>query len=157
MKRVRNGTTCAVVLALAASLTACTRRARPGERFDGMLNACPGVSLTVVEGTAAPGGAEVELKNETEGSVGYGNAYGLLISRKDSYHTAEVLNDRIGFTEEEYILEPGQNVRLELDWGALYGALPAGKCCVVMGVNLYPDSGENSVSGVLLAGEFTLE
>ncbi len=157
MKRARSWIIGAAALALAVSLTACARRARPGELFDGTLNACPGVSLTVVEGTASSSGAELELTNGTEYSVGYGNSYGLLISQKDGYHSAEVLYENAGFTEEEYILEPGQSVRLELDWRALYGTLPAGKCCVYKDINLYRDAQAGDVDRYLLAAEFTLE
>ena len=51
------------------TLTACRGAPKAGDAFDGAADDYEGVTMAVVEGTAAPGGVTVEVLNTTEAEI----------------------------------------------------------------------------------------
>ena len=69
MKQKNMILTGALLLALCLTLTACGSSPRVGDAFAGEVNNYEGVTMTVVEGTATPGGVTVEVLNTTEAEI----------------------------------------------------------------------------------------
>ena len=97
------------------TLTACRGTPKAGDAFDGAADDYEGVTMAVVEGTAAPGGVTVEVLNTTEAEICSGNAYdfGLQMERDSRWYWLEPKGE-FANTAEAYVFstdEPRQRLR----------------------------------------------
>ena len=151
---------CAGLLAL--SLTGCGAGGPElGEVFEGTVNDYEGVTMSVVEGTAAPGQVNVEVVNDTGLDV-YSSAadeFGLQAEKDGQWRWLERQDpgtETDAFASKAVVLAPGASQEFICAWNDSYGTLKPGRYRVTNRVFVNPVPGEDSVH-FLLAAEFTLE
>lgn len=138
------------------TLTACYGAPKVGEAFDGVTDDYEGVTMTVVEGTAMPGGVTVEVLNTTEAEIDSGNAYdfGLQMEQDGRWYWLEPRGESAN-TAEAYIYSRDEARELALTWGSGYGDLKPGHYRVAKRFFEHRAPGDNTY--FLLTAEFTLE
>ena len=151
---------CAALLAL--SLTGCgSGGPELGEVFDGTVNDYEGVTMTVAEGTAAPGQVTVTVVNDAGLDVYSSTAdeFGLQAEQDGQWYWLEWQGaeaDAAAMAGKSVVLAPGDSLDLTCTWGSNYGSLEAGRYRVTNWAFANPVPGADSVH-FLLAAEFTLE
>ena len=147
---------------LVLSLTGCgSGGPELGEVFDGTVNDYEGVTMTVVEGTAAPGQVTVTVVNDAGLDVhsSVPEDFGLQIQQDGLWYWLEwqgAEEDAAAMAGKSVILAPGDSLDLTCTWGSNYGSLEAGRYRVTNWAFANPVPGADSVH-FLLAAEFTLE
>ena len=128
-----------------------------GAVFAGTVNDYDGVTMSVVEGSAAPGQVSVEILNATDAEIDSGNGADFFVQaeRDGQWYTLETLQDAYANTAEAYIYETDVPRELTLNWTAYYGSLPPGRYRVCKWFFEYRGPGDTT--DFLLAAEFTLE
>lgn len=138
------------------TLTACYGASKVGDAFEGTVNDHEGVAMTLVEGTATPGGATVEVVNATEAEIGSGNEhdFGLQMERDGQWYLLERKGE-FANTAEAYIFSPDEPRELAFTWDSSYGDLKPGRYRVTKRFFEYRAPGDTT--DFLLAAEFTIE
>ena len=138
------------------TLTACGSSPKAGDAFEGEVNNYEGVSMTVVEGTATPGGVTVEVLNTTEAEIDSGNEhdFGLQMERDGQWYWLERKGE-FANTAEAYIFAANEPRELVLTWGGDYGDLKPGHYRAAKWFFEYRGPGDTA--DFLLTAEFTLE
>ena len=128
-----------------------------GEAFSGDVNTYEGVTMTVVEDSAAPDGIRVEVLNTTTKIIESGNAgdFSVQVELDGNWYELETLEDTYANTAEAYVYWTGVPRELTLNWTYFYGSLPAGHYRVTKWFFEYRGPGDTT--DFLLAAEFTLE
>ena len=146
---------------LALSLTGCgSGGPELGEVFDGTVNDYDSVTMTVVEGTAAPGQVSVEVVNDTDLDV-YSSVpedFGLQIQQDGLWYWLERQDpgtETDAFASKAVVLAPGASQEFICAWNDSYGTLKPGRYRVTNWAFANPVPGADSVH-FLLAAEFTL-
>lgn len=138
------------------TLTACYGAPKVGDAFEGEVNNYEGVTMTVVEGTAMPGGVTVEVLNTTEAEINSGNQhdFGLQMEQDGRWHWLERKGE-FANTAEAYIFSTDESRELALTWSSGYGDLKPGHYRVTKWFFEYRAPGDTT--DFLLTAEFTLE
>lgn len=138
------------------TLTACYGAPKVRDAFKGEVNNYEGVTMTVVEGTAMPGGVTVEVLNTTEAEINSGNEhdFGLQIEQDGQWYWLE-RKGAFANTAEAYMFSTDESRELALKWGSSYGSLKPGHYRVTKWFFEYQDPGD--ATDFLLTAEFTLE
>lgn len=138
------------------TLTACYGAPKVGDAFEGEVNNYEGVTMTVVDGTAMPGGITVEVLNTTEAEINSGNEhdFGLQMEQDGQWYWLERKGE-FANTADAYMFSTDQSRELALKWGSSYGSLKPGHYRVTKWFFEHRDSGDPV--DFLLAAEFTLE
>lgn len=148
-----------LLLILLLSLTLAGHGDRPevGNAFDGEVNAYEGVTMSVVEGTAAPDSITVEVINTTDKEINSGNTgdFAVQIEQDGGWYWLKTLQDEYANTAEAYRYRTNVPKQLELDWTQFYGSLESGHYRVVKPFSEYRGPGDST--HFLLAAEFSLE
>lgn len=112
--------------------------------------------MTVVEGTAMPGGVTVEVLNTTAAEIDSGNEhdFGLQMERDGRWYWLERKGD-FANTAEAYIFSTDEPRELALTWGSDYGSLKPGHYRAAKWFFEWRAPGDTT--DFLLAAEFTLE
>ena len=114
-----------------------------------------GFTMTVVEGTATPGGVTVEVLNTTEAEILSGNEhdFGLQIEQDGRWYWLERKGESAN-TAEAYMFSTDESRELALKWASSYGSLKPGHYRVTKWFFEHRDSGDPTD---FLLTEFTLE
>ena len=112
--------------------------------------------LTVVDGTAMPGGITVEVLNTTEAEINSGNEhdFGLQMEQDGQWYWLERKGE-FANTAEAYIFAADEARELDLKWGSDYGDLKPGHYRATKWFFEYRGPGDTT--DFLLTAEFTLE
>lgn len=119
-----------------------------GEEFAGEVNTLEGVSLLVQEGMASPGGVTIEIDNQSDKDLNYGQDYSLQKEKNGRWYQVEPENP-VAVTMELLWIPSGNTDVMEVKWEASYGKLPKGHYRILK-------SFADQEKGYYLAGEFTL-
>lgn len=138
------------------TLTACYGPPEVGDAFDGGADNYEGVTMTLVEGTAMPGGVTVEVLNTTEAEILSGNEhdFGLQMEQDGQWYWLKRRGESAN-TAEAYGFPTDEPRELALAWGSRYGNLKPGHYRAAKWFFEHRDSGDNT--DFLLTAEFTLE
>ncbi len=138
------------------TLTACYGAPKVGDAFEGEVNNYEGVTMTVVDGTAMPGGITVEVLNTTEAEINSGNEhdFGLQMEQDGQWYWLERKGE-FANTAEAYIFAADEARELDLKWGSDYGDLKPGHYRATKWFFEYRRPGDTT--DFLLTAEFTLE
>lgn len=144
------------MLACLLLLPACGKAAGAGENFESEVNTYEGVTMTVVEGTARPGSATVEILNTTDKEIDSGNGYDFSLQKEvdGAWYWLETKGEWAN-TAEALVYPKDETVEQELTWESRYGSLPDGHYRVVKGFFEYRGPGD--CTDFLLAAEFMVE
>ena len=128
-----------------------------GELFEGEVNTYEGVTMSVVDGTATPGGVTVNVRNSSSAEIDSGNAWDFFVQveQDGQWYALETLQDKYANTAEAYVYETDVPRELELSWSRFYGSLEPGRYRVCKWFSEYRAPGDDT--DFLLAAEFTLE
>ena len=88
------------------------------------------VSLTVKEGTLAPIGVTLILKNESNTDYSYGEPYYIEQEIDGNWSKVQTIHDVV-FNLPAYGLESGKSVEFSINWAYGYGQLKSGKYRIV--------------------------
>ena len=129
----------------------------PGEIFEGAVNGCDGVTMSVVDGTAGADAVTVEVLNRTDQEVLSGNAneFGLQVEQDGQWYWLETKQDSYANTSEAFVYLRDDPRELTFTWAHRYGSLAPGHYRVVKLFFVLEEPGARQE--FLLAGEFTLE
>ncbi|MGM9536934.1 MAG: immunoglobulin-like domain-containing protein [Candidatus Onthomonas sp.] len=152
IKRSRWAALTALVLGLLLMLTGCASP-KLGERDDRTVNDYPGMTMTVVEGTAGPGSVTIEILNATDREMASGNEYDYAIQTEEDGEWYFLEEKSLDNTSEALIYQQDTSCRQELSWMRRYGQLPPGHYRIV---KAFWDSDGEFSSTFRLAAEFTL-
>ena len=138
------------------TLTACRGAPKAGDAFDGAADDYEGVTMAVVEGTAAPGGVTVEVLNTTEAEICGGNEhdFGLQMEQDGRWYWLEPRGESVN-TAEAYVFSTDEPRQLSLTWSSGYGDLKPGRYRVAKWFFEYRGPGDTT--DFLLTAEFALE
>lgn len=127
-----------------------------GDAFEGTADDYEGVTMSIVEETAMPGGVTVEVLNTTEAEIDSGNEhdFGLQMEQGDRWYWLEpkrVFDN----TLEAYLYSKDAPRELALTWNGDYGDLKPGHYRVTKW--FFEHRGPGDTTDFLLTAEFTLE
>lgn len=119
------------------------------------------VTMTVVEGTAAPGQVTVTVLNTTDLEIDSGNEWDFYLQVEQDGQWYDLKAKKAwAITAEAYIYEPNVPRELTFQWGNIYGSLEPGHYRVVKNFfEFHEDETERDkrIVDFNLAAEFTLE
>lgn len=119
------------------------------------------VTMTVVEGTAAPGQVTVTVLNTTDMEIDSGNEwdFSLQVEQDGQWYDLKA-KKAWAITAEAYIYEPNVPRELTFQWGGIYGSLEPGHYRVVKSFFEFHEEETERDKRIVdfdLAAEFTLE
>ncbi len=128
-----------------------------GEAFADPINDYAGVTMTVVEGTAMPGGVTVTILNTTDKEIDSGNkhVFALQVRQDGHWYWLETKEDSYATTSEALIYEKDVSATMNFNWASRYGSLAPGHYRVVKSFSEFRGPGD--YTNFLLGAEFTLD
>ncbi|GFI48189.1 hypothetical protein IMSAGC019_03516 [Lachnospiraceae bacterium] len=119
-----------------------------GEEFTGEVNILEGVAVQTQEGTVSPTGITLEINNQSDKDLNYGQDYSLQKEKDGRWYQVEP-ESPVAVTLELLWIPAGSTQEMEVRWEASYGKLPEGHYRIVK-------SFADEEKGYYLAGEFSL-
>ncbi len=122
-----------------------------GEADEEEVDSLDGITMRVIQ--VSPEGARLEILNQTDQEVTFGEDYELQVWRGEGWHRVNYIIDNAAFTMVGYMAGNGESCLFDVEWTWFHGILPEGRYRMTKTVSV--QEGENSVN-YRLAAEFEI-
>ncbi len=120
-----------------------------GEEFKEEVNTLKGAGIQVSEDKASPVGIAIEIHNQSDKDLNYGQDYSIQKEKDGRWYVVEPLSP-VAVTMELLWIPTGSEDAMEINWEDSYGKLPKGHYRIIK-------SFADEQKGYYLAGEFTIK